>query len=217
MRSLGTFVLAAVALCASPIANAADMPAKAPVYTESSKLTWNDFYFGGHIGYGFANLDPTSFADELGKIGPKGFVWGGQFGLDRQYQNLVFGVAVDVTSLTGKDHLSNVICEGDCGIAGQLDFVGSLRARIGFASGAWLFYGTGGLGIGHSVLEVPGAKFGNTLVGWTAGGGIEAALNRNWSIRAQYLHYGFGSEVIAGAVPFNPKLDLVTLGVNYRF
>lgn len=219
MRLLRVLFPCAVALAASTVSSiAADLPVRsAPVYTESSKLTWNDFYVGGHIGYGFGSLDPTSFVQEFGKIDPKGFVWGGQFGLDRQYQNLVFGIAVDITSLLGKGRLSNVLCEGDCGVAGKLDFVGSVRARLGYASGAWLFYTTAGAGFGHSALDVPGASFGNTLVGWTAGGGIEAALNRNWSLRLQYLHYGFGKEVIAGQLPVSPSLDLATLGVNFRF
>ena len=29
--------------------------------------------------------------------------------------------------------------------------------------------------------------------GWTIGGGIEAALNRNWSARVEYLYLDFGS------------------------
>lgn len=195
------------------------MPTKAaPLYTEPSGTTWGGLYGGGHIGYGFGGIKPDFFeSEELGKLSPKGFIWGGQVGFNAQFKNLVFGVEGDLTWLQGKDRLSSILCDGDCGVAGKFDFVGTMRARLGVANGAWLFYGTLGLGLGHSVIDAGGPSYGNTLVGWTGGGGIEAMLNKNWSVRLQYLHFDFGRDTIAGELPVKNTLETVTFGVNYRF
>lgn len=216
MRSLGSAFLVAASLCASPVF-AADMPLKrAPINTEPSM--WDGLYAGGHIGYGFGAIKPDFFESEgLGKLDPKGFIWGGQVGFNTQFKNVVFGVESDLTWLHGKDRLSSVLCDGDCGVAGKLDFVGSLRARLGLANGGWLFYGTFGLGLGHSAIDAGGATFGNTLIGWTGGAGIETKLNKNWSLRAQYLHYDFGKDTIAGELPVRNTLETATIGLNYHF
>ncbi len=88
--------------------------------------------------------------------------------------------------------------------------LGTFRGRIGYAPGAWMFYGTGGLAVGnvkHSFTEVlaPGnvcvAPAGNTCrnisddstrVGWTVGAGAEWMFARNWSVGAEYLYVDLG-------------------------
>jgi outer membrane immunogenic protein len=37
-------------------------------------------------------------------------------------------------------------------------------------------------------------------VGWTAGGGFEYALGRNWSVKVEYLYVNLGSVSVAGTV-----------------
>jgi opacity protein-like surface antigen len=62
-----------------------------------------------------------------------------------------------------------------------------------------------------------------TQVGWTAGGGLEYALDRNWSAKIEYDYLGFGSQNIAaiapGAAPGSVDLNIqrVMAGLNYRF
>jgi opacity protein-like surface antigen len=62
-----------------------------------------------------------------------------------------------------------------------------------------------------------------TQVGWTAGGGLEYALDRNWSAKIEYDYLGFGSQSIAaiapGAAPGSVDLNIqrVMAGLNYRF
>ena len=70
-----------------------------------------------------------------------------------------------------------------------------------------------------------GASNGDWRVGWTAGGGIEYALARNWTIRAEYLHIDLGhADISALASDGNTYTwrshltdDVVRMGVNYRF
>jgi outer membrane immunogenic protein len=80
-----------------------------------------------------------------------------------------------------------------------------------------------------------------TRAGWVFGGGIEGAIDRNWSIKAEYLHMDFGSfdqSISASGVPLTAVLgdfrvtlsqsltsafrtrvtdDVFRIGVNYRF
>jgi len=70
-----------------------------------------------------------------------------------------------------------------------------------------------------------------TKTGWTAGAGIELALDRNWSAKAEYLFVdlGNGSCTAACAIvnPNGPPLipdvsvrfdeSLVRAGIDYRF
>jgi outer membrane immunogenic protein len=64
---------------------------------------------------------------------------------------------------------------------------------------------TGGLAVGKRdfsqfILVEPAPGFNNirnalsvTKWGWTAGGGLEYALSRNWSVKAEYLYVDLGA------------------------
>ena len=88
----------------------------------------------------------------------------------------------------------------------------SLRARLGFIAGTWLFYGTGGgaflrvnvdeTGLPCGVIGgcVPGVtetfssafSVGKNLLGWTLGVGAERLLWNDWLVRLEYLFADFG-------------------------
>src|SRR5262249_2885368 len=99
----------------------------------------------------------------------------------------------------------------------RLDFFATARGRIGFVNAPVLFYGTGGLafgrvnetvafnasGPGTSNLHVASTTT-SDQVGWTAGGGIEAALGERITGKVEYLHLDLGSVTNA--------LDLVVAG-----
>ena len=65
-----------------------------------------------------------------------------------------------------------------------------------------------------------------TRAGWTVGGGVEYALNRNWSIGAEYLYMDFGKDTLnsAGApsipvtsVTFHDRSQVARAALNYKF
>jgi outer membrane immunogenic protein len=79
-------------------------------------------------------------------------------------------------------------------------------------------------------------SFDGTHTGWVVGAGVEWMVGSNWSVRAEYLHYGFtgGSGVLPFVVPAgngcfpagtcgwnatssNLKFDTVRVGVSYKF
>ncbi len=129
-----------------------------------------------------------------------------------------------------------------------VDWYGTVRGRVGYAFGNVLAYGTGGLAYGtvrtyDAAYATPGDYFGpfpflygartsETRIGWTAGGGVEYALSRNLSLRAEYLHVDLGGKAsvlpaqggASAAVPGSSfvarneaRFDVVRAGVNYRW
>jgi outer membrane immunogenic protein len=96
----------------------------------------------------------------------------------------------------------------------KLEWLGTLRGRIGFIFDRLLFYGTGGLAYGEvktngsaaiggaPIPEFPvcGATcpLGNwshnvTRTGWTVGGGVEGVLAYNWTWKIEYLCVDLGT------------------------
>ncbi|ARN83889.1 TonB-dependent siderophore receptor [Methylocystis bryophila] len=83
---------------------------------------------------------------------------------------------------------------------------GSVRARAGYAFGRLLPYATGGVAFGtfKSDAQLFGTDLdgltnfaasgaaSTTRVGWTAGAGVEYAVNNHWSLRAEYRYSDFG-------------------------
>jgi outer membrane immunogenic protein len=63
--------------------------------------------------------------------------------------------------------------------------------------------------------------------GWTAGGGVEAAIIGNWSAKLEYLYVGLQNHAYFVPTPNNPAVDnraggvplngnIVRGGINYR-
>jgi opacity protein-like surface antigen len=121
------------------------------------------------------------------------------------------------------------------------NWVATLRPRLGFAAGDWLYYVTGGPAltkldddfalttvlIGGFYRFAQSSQLSGLHVGYAAGGGVEYAIGNNWSARAEYQHLGFGrftakqvsttdpTQVVTQSADLNA--NLVRLGLNYRF
>jgi high affinity Mn2+ porin len=207
---------------------AADMPLKAPVL--KTVFSWTGFYIGGHVGYGGGSLGPgTNPLPEQGVFLPHsstGLIGGYQVGYNRQLSNhLVLGVEADASFTSPLDAPALTPAPFNT----TLDYIGTVRGRVGYAFGTWLPYLTGGVAWGHSHVNLndgAGNIFsspGQTQPGWTAGAGIEVAVSGNWSAKAEYDYIdlsrrmydlsGFGLPAIA----VDPNIHLVKLGLNYRF
>jgi len=68
------------------------------------------------------------------------------------------------------------------------NWLGTLRARFGYAWDRVLVYGTAG-GAGANVeTALTGLPYQSSPVfGWTVGGGIEVAVAEHWTFKAEYL------------------------------
>ena len=105
--------------------------------------------------------------------------------------------------------------EGDVSFASNLDYLASVRGRLGVAAGNWLFYGTGGVAfMGANVSgtitdqynAVEHYDVSDNQVGFVVGGGAEVKLSSNWSVGVEGLYYGFdGSSQSASGTTLAPN------------
>src|SRR5882757_5419207 len=246
-------VVSAALLAGAAGAQAADLPAKASFYkapVAAQVYDWTGFYFGANAGVGLgrslSQLTVPSGAvaiAERSRFGAAGAVGGGQIGYNWQFSHLVLGVEAD---LQASDIEDNRTCGLYCqptnpGVFARydqkLDWFGTVRGRIGLASGPVLSYVTGGLaygGVKTSITEsLPGSRgavslasagISDTRTGWTIGSGVEAALGGNWTGKLEYLYLDLGTE--SGALPFTVlpgqsissdiREHIFRAGVNYR-
>lgn len=134
-----------------------------------------------------------------------------------------------------------------------LDFFGTVRGRLGYLiTPTLLVYATGGLAYGgatsttnffqtvpndstgYLLIGANQARYAQTRVGWTAGGGLEWMFWPQWSARIEYLFYDLGAVAypvavttdwhfsslqFANATQARTRFDghIVRAGVNYHF
>jgi len=220
-----------MALANSPSAVAADLSAKlavkAPV--RAAIYDWTGFYVGGHFGYGDASFGPGTNPIPLQGVflppSPTGLIGGFQAGYNRQFSNrLVLGVEADSSFPSPID----VPRLAPAPFNTSIDYVGTLRGRVGYAFGPWMPYLTGGFAWGHTHVIVNDAAGGllatvkGYQTGWTAGAGVEFAVSGNWSAKAEYDYidlsrrmYDLGGFGLPG-VNIDPRIHLAKLGLNYH-
>ena len=232
---------ASSALCAASLpALASDFPAAKPVHVavgnpENSNHDWNGIYGGLNGGYAFGH-SKAEYAVVNGAEGAhfddNGGLAGGQIGFNFQSGNMVFGFETDIdwSHIKGSTIVDEV--KGSR-LSGQVDWFGTVRARIGFAVDNLLIYGTGGFAYGGIKVGLsnyidsssPYLSSSATATGWTAGGGSEFALNKNWSIKGEYLYVSLGNasfslndgntQVASGKG--NTYFNVMRAGLNYKF
>ncbi len=219
-------------LLALPAASfAADLPLKARA--AKTVYDWTGFYVGGHFGYGDAGFGPgTNPLPEQGVILPHsatGLSGGYQLGYNRQLANrVVLGIEADATFTGPLD--GPALGRSPVPFNTTIDYVGTVRGRIGYAFDRFMPYVTGGVAWGHTHINVndvdgvtPLFPVGHYQTGWTAGLGLEYAVSGNWTAKAEYDYVdlsrktydlsGFG----LGSVNVDPRIHLFKLGLNYQF
>jgi outer membrane immunogenic protein len=207
---------------------AADMPArtytKAPAYTAPEAVyNWTGFYIGGHIGGAFAG------SDSLEGSGGR-FMGGVQAGFDYQFApNWVVGAEAQYSWLGNNNN--GVVFPGGNLITTNNNQLGSATARLGYTWGPALLYAKGGyawrdnsnIGVSTNGTPVAFTTDGNHKDGYTVGAGLEYMFAPNWSAKAEYQYYNFGSTTFTTApapilgARFRDDEHTVKLGVNYRF
>ncbi len=211
---------------ATGIASAADLPTTKgePIYAPPPPIfTWTGLYIGAQAGYQFGHSSTFSGGGFPG-YNPSGVDGGAHIGYNYQVGQFVAGLEGDVNG--SSYHGSNAF--GALTAYNTTENVdGSVRGRLGVAWDRALIYATGGAAFGNFrnqyVSGLGADTLWNTRVGWTVGGGVEYALDNNWSLRAEYRYtdYPGFTEFAAnslGANVYKHETDnRVQLGVSYKF
>jgi outer membrane immunogenic protein len=239
-RTIGIAVAAAIGSA---------VPAMAGSALPSVAMQWSGLYVGGDIGGAWSDsdwrYDNPNYFNTLGStlLGTKfgfnsaGVLGGGHIGYNLQSGAWVFGVEGSVDGADLDDTRSSPFFPTLDRYTVKTDLLTSVTGRAGFASGRWLIYGKAGwagadvsLDLLDTVLGVhaSGSRWVN---GWTAGGGIGYALNRQLSLGLEYdftdlatdnwtVHcpacgtgVGLGTPVVNGDI----TVQAVTARLDYRF
>ena len=222
-------LLGAVALIAfAAPAFAADMRprtyTKAPAYTAPEAVyNWTGFYIGGHVGGAFAGNNSLQGSDAR-------FLGGVQGGFDYQFApNWVIGAEAQYSWLGSNN--GGVAFPGGTVVTSSNDQLGSVTGRLGYTWGPALLYGKGGyawrddnnLGVTTGGVAQPFTTTGNRKDGYTVGAGLEYMFAPNWSAKAEYQYYNFGSTTFTTGpaaivgTRFRDDEHTVKAGINYRF
>ena len=195
------------------------------------------FYVGGHVGYMFGNAnatlaDPTGIASS-GGTSPYGTFFGGvQAGYEHHFASrLMLGVELDM-SFPGAEDLAQWMSYRATGTGAaneQLEYLASLRGRLGYDIGAWTPFVTGGIAwastrVSRTDLTTGNedAQSSNVRLGYVLGGGVDRRLDSRWSARAEYLYTKLGlAGFTFGSAParYDSQYDLhrFRVGLNYKF
>ena len=217
-------------LAASAPAVAADLGARpygnAPAYA-APIYNWTGFYLGAHAGGAFSG--DNSFNGLVLSNYDARFLGGVQLGADYQFAG-VFVVGVEGQySWLSSNRIPSIFPTGFVYSNNQRG-LGSITGRLGYSWGPALFYAKGGYASSsHSeTLTFGGAPVAFTLNrdhdnGYTVGAGIEYLFTPNWSAKAEYQYYDFGSSRFTAPAPlipfgtFSNVEHTLKAGVNYRF
>ena len=165
-------------------------------------------------------IPPFSLSQQL-----SGALAGVQLGYNYQMGTWVLGVEGDFDGAGLNNSSQQVLPDPLLGSGGtatvgfmgheDIEWLASVRGRLGYTWGPSLLYVTGGgawEGVKDTYLlstdtaagtfsESAGVSATATRSGWVVGGGWEWMISSNWIARLEYLHYGFDSSSTTVSVP----------------
>lgn len=211
-------------------ADLATNPVLAPAAPSAAYYDWTGFYLGLQAGYGWSKAD-TSFAPPgAPSFSPDGdgFVGGAHAGYLQQFDSFVLGIEADIefSDISGSD---SSLVGPTAGGKADINWMGSLRLRAGYAWDRALLYATGGLAYADfdgsgGPAGGPLQSFSDDLWGWTLGAGLDYAFTDAVSLRAEYRYTDFGDASgslapLYPAISSSTDLDVhaVRVGVSYHF
>jgi outer membrane immunogenic protein len=220
--------------------HAADIgiPPPPPVYN------WTGLYVGGDAGYQRANASATVTFGSLtssAQEGVQGAIGSGILGWNWEIPSwwnagaMLIGTELDIIGSARKQSQVTAVGVEAFSDSLRIPWLSTLRGRFGVPlgpGGAWLVYGTAGVGFGRfesaSILSGPVSTALNGTIyrsAWVAGAGVEYAIARYWTWKAEYLYVDTGS--VTNATPtLAPGISLTTgriteglfrTGFNYHF
>ncbi len=174
---------------------------------------WSGTYLGAHAGGMWSDFDNS--ARVPGPSGTDGsWLAGGQIGHNWQDENIVWGFEGDFSSF---DTNSKQV-----GYEYKQNWDSTIRARLGYAMGSLMPYGTAGVGLTDSTSKVYGIDSKSNLdAGFAGGGGLEGLLTSDgkWTGRVEYLYVNVPKDDahIAGTtIRGGSDNNMIRVGLNYK-
>lgn len=206
---------------------------------------YDGFYIGVTGGYGGGNADVnaelrkdhadrnSALVSEDGKTDLQGGMIGGLVGYDYSLGNgFVIGALGDF-SWTGLDGTADVeparrgLFGSDYSVDTSVNWLATVRGRIGYEFGNALIYGTGGLafgGVEAGLNDQDHGGIGNvndTQVGWTIGAGINYMATEHLMLGAEYLYVDLGKQSYdfgrTGNADVDVNMNIIRGTISYKF
>ena len=248
-------ILTLAVMFLSSQSKAADFGARQSYWARPLAYDWSGLHVGitgggvidGHDpGFSYENVDAATQAllPHGADLTSNGGLVGGEIGYDVETGGWVVGLEGDLSWTNFGDNATRII-PGDPTIGlpqltfatnYQMDWISTVRGRIGIPLDHFLIYGTGGLAFADVSMNqtVTVGNLGQlagstdkTKAGWTLGGGAEYALCDNITVKAEALWFDLGSISLNAAAPqlTNSSLDVdqkiegvvARAGIGYKF
>ncbi len=211
-------------------------------------VNWTGPYIGGHLGVGQSNWDglwdpsgspPVNFSDALGETG---IIGGMHVGANYQvpserWASFVFGAEVDVSAVGGMadgdridtaDQIGNCHPDESAQCGSRIDWVASLRGRLGVAFDQVLFFGTVGPAIADAKAFVGSSSSGQNFdfedLGIAWGLGVDWMAQPHLVVGAEFLQYRFDDDqrIFFEATSGDPFLEfdnvsVIRIRLSYKF
>ncbi len=198
------------------LSQASDLPA-------TYETDWSGLYATLSAGYSNISLDGEDLVDtqlgldsEADKDSSDGAIFGIGLGYNHDLDGFVIGLEGDISLLTNENDL-----DMKNSVDADYDWFATGRVRAGFAMDETLFYATGGVALlAANFDDDEGGSDDKTLVGWTAGGGVEHMLTDSLSLRLEGLYADFGSsEIDLSAIDtdISTEMFVVRAGLSWHF
>jgi opacity protein-like surface antigen len=192
----------------------------------------------------FPGSSPVAINPYPTSVGPSGWLAGGQVGANYQYESWLIGIEgqaswAPLSSSSSCAASQQLVAAGPftpiaVNCTTKLDSLGTAAVRLGWAFDRLLVYGKGGAAwTNNSHQATFGTSAGLLLLstnelrwGWMAGIGVEYAFTDVWSAKLEYNYMDLGSDslllldntgTVAMAANFRERINVVKIGVNYRF
>jgi outer membrane immunogenic protein len=165
--------------------------------------SWSGFYVGGGIGSAWGETSwefATGFTTAPNPFDTDGLVGSVHLGYQVQWGQIVAGVE---TSFTPSSVRGGPACaDPTFSCVAETDWVWMLGPRLGYTSGGFHYYGTGGYAIGRIETRIHDLTAGGAIVdtsshlhdGWYFGGGIEWAFSPALVLGIEYRRIELDTE-----------------------
>lgn len=213
--------------------HAADLPAEEVQPVMTAPFSWTGVYIGAVAGYGWGKFKSRNVAathslreegDPLDHV--KGWLVGGTVGYNQQFDNVVVGLEADLAWTDADDHYVT----NDPEFKGDVKYLGTVKARVGYAVDRFLPFVTAGFAYGRTKLRATDNAVGisasdsKTQYGFVGGGGVEYAITDSVSLKGEYNYiqlsrkkHDVSDAVFFGSEDIKYQTHLLKVGVNYHF